>query len=126
MYSCQGNNNSNNYNANNNIYFYVTSSGPSTSFTTFELLFLVSTVTFGKPLLSINKKQKKQGHFYSLICGIIAESTLVLSISKSSSLSYFSYSKLIGLTMAHTKNQIENVGREKLVEQVLKFSNFNN
>ena len=58
MYSCQGNNNSNNYNANNNIYFYVTTSGPSTSFTTFELLFLVSTVTFGKPLLSKKIKPK--------------------------------------------------------------------
>ena len=58
MCSCQGNNDSNNYNANNNIYFYITSSGPSTSFTTFELLFLVSTVTFGKPLLSKKIKPK--------------------------------------------------------------------
>ena len=71
-------------------------------------------------------KNKTQGHFYSLICSIIAKSTLVLSILKSTNLSYFSYSKLIGLTMVHTKNQIENVGREKLVQQVLKFSNFSN
>ena len=54
MYSSQSNDDNNIYNANNNIYSYITSSGPSTSFTTFEL-FLVSTVTLGKPLLSIKK-----------------------------------------------------------------------
>ena len=56
MYSSQNNDDTNIYNANNNIYSYITSSGPSTSFTTFELLFLISTVTLGKPLLSIKQR----------------------------------------------------------------------
>ena len=91
MYSCQGNDDNNIYNANNNIYSYITSSGPSTSFTTFELLFLVSTVTLDKPLLSI-KKDKIVASFFSCICRIIPEgygSLLVLSIFKSTSLSSF-------------------------------------
>ena len=71
MYSSQSNDDNNIYNANNNIYSYITSSGPSTSFTTFELS-LVSTVTFGKPLLSI-KKYMTQASFFCYICQIIAE-----------------------------------------------------
>ena len=55
MYSCQGNDD-NNHALNNNICSYITSSGPSTIFTTFVLLFLVSTVTLDKPLLSIKKR----------------------------------------------------------------------
>ena len=59
-------------NTNNNVYSYSTSSGPSTRFTTFELLFLVSTVTLGKPLLSI-KKDKTQDSFFRFICCTIGE-----------------------------------------------------
>ena len=65
MYNCQGNDDSNIYNSNNNVYSYSTSSGPSAIFTTFELLFLVSTVTLGKPLLSI-KKYKTKDSFFSV------------------------------------------------------------
>ena len=92
--------------ANNNIYSYITSSGPSATFTTFELLFLVSTVTLGKPLLSI-KKYKTQAGVFSCICRAIAKeyaSLLVLSICKSTSLSSFSFYKLTELTMALIKN----------------------
>ena len=41
-----------------NIYPYFTSSGPLTSFTILAVLFLVSTVTLGKPLRSVKKKMK--------------------------------------------------------------------
>ena len=46
-----------------NIYPYFTSSGPLTSFTILAVLFLVSTVTLGKPFRSVKKKSNpKQSH----------------------------------------------------------------
>ena len=57
IHSHQCNNDNKNYNASNNICPYFTLSGPLISFTILELLFLVLTVTLGKPLLSVKKKQ---------------------------------------------------------------------
>ena len=47
------------------IHSYIISSGPLTSFTTFEWLFLVSTVTFDKPLLSIKNIKPKSASLVS-------------------------------------------------------------
>ena len=63
IHSHKCNNDNKNYNDSSNIYPYFTLSGPLTSFTILVILFLVSTVTLGKPLLSVKKSNPNQSHY---------------------------------------------------------------
>ena len=62
VHSHQCNNDNKKYNASSNICPYFTLSGPLTRVTILALFFLVSTVTLGKPLLSIKKSNPNKSH----------------------------------------------------------------